>query len=74
MAGLEVAVLQAESIQLLKAGIDLLMHRSVLGGDLGELINQTGAALIVVTLGVLETLAVLGTGLGSLDGTSLGVN
>lgn len=74
MAGLEVAVLQTEGVQLLKAGIDLLMHRGILGGDLGQFINQTGTALVVVALRVLETLAVLGRGLGSLGGTSVGVN
>lgn len=74
MAGLEVAVLQTEGVQLLKAGIDPLMHGGILGGDLGQFINQTGTALVVVALRILETLAVLSRGLGSLGGTSLGMN
>lgn len=74
MAGLEVAVLQAEGVQFLQTGIDLLMHGSILGSDIGEFIDQTSAHLVVVTLGVLETLAVLGRGLGSLGGASLGVD
>jgi hypothetical protein len=39
MAGLEVAVLQAEGIQFLQAGVDLLMHGGILGGNLGEFID-----------------------------------
>jgi hypothetical protein len=74
MAGLEVAVLQAKGVQFLQAGVDLLMHGGILGGNLGEFIDQTSANLVVVTLGVLETLAILGRGLGSLGGTSLGVD
>lgn len=68
------AVLQTQSVQFLQTGVDLLMHGGVLGGNLGEFINQTGAALVVVPLGVLETLAILGSSLGSLVGTGLRVN
>lgn len=74
IASLEVAVLQTQGVQFLQTGVDLLVHGGILGGNLGEFINQTGAALIVVPLGVLETLAVLGSSLGSLAGTGLGVN
>lgn len=74
IAGLKVAVLQTQGVQFLKTGVDLLMHGGILGGNLGEFVDQTGAALVVVALGVLETLAVLGNSLVSLVGTGLGVN
>lgn len=74
VAGLEVAVLQAQGVQFLHTGIDLLVHGGILRGNPGEFINQTSPALVIVPLGVLETLAILSRALGSLAGTSLGVH
>lgn len=53
LAGLNVAVVQTQREQFLKAGIDLLVHRGILWCDLAEILQQTRAALVVVALGVL---------------------
>lgn len=72
LAGIDVAVVQTKGEQLLKAGIDLLVHRGVLGCDLAEILQQTRATLVVVALGVLQTLAMLCS--GGFEGTGLGMN
>lgn len=74
LAGLDMTVVQAEGEEFLKAGIDLLVHRGVLRGNLAELLEQPRATLVVVPLGVLQALAMLRAGLGGLDGTGLGMD
>jgi hypothetical protein len=75
VAGLDVAVVQTQGEELLEAGIDRLMHGSILRGDVTELLKQTRAAPVVVLLGVLETLfkASGGSHIG-LDGACLGLD
>lgn len=74
LAGLNVAVAQAEGVQFLKAGIDLLVHRGILGGDVLQLSEETSTALVVVVLGSAQTLSMLGGVVGGLGGTVLGVD
>lgn len=74
LAGLNVAVVQAQGEKLLKASIDLLMHGSVLWGDFAQFLKQTLTALVVVAFCVLQALAMLRGCLGCLDGSSLGMD
>lgn len=74
LAGIDAAVVDSKGVQLLKAGIDLLVHRGILRGDLPELLQQTFAALIVVPLSILQALSELGIGLVDLGRSVLGVD
>lgn len=74
LAGLDLTEIQAESEQLLEAGVDLLVHGNILGVDLGEFIDQTRAASVVVVLGCAQALSMLGGILGSLNRTGVGVD
>lgn len=74
LAGLNVAVAQAKGVQFLKAGIDLLVHRSILGGNVLQLSEKTSTALVVVVLGSTQALSMLGGVVGSLGRTVLGVD
>lgn len=47
-AGLELAVVQAESDEFLETGIGLFMHDRVLGFDVGKFLQQSCAAVVVV--------------------------
>jgi hypothetical protein len=67
-------VVQSESDQLLKAGIGLLVHRGILGSDVAQLLEETGAAVVIVPFRVLEPLIVVGWGLlDRLEGVALGL-
>lgn len=74
LAGLNLAVVQAQSEQFLETGIDLLVHNGILRGNGTQLLEQTRAALEEVLLGVLEVLAEASGSLAGLDGASLGVD
>lgn len=74
LAGLDVTVVQAQGEKLLQARIDLLVHGSVLWGDLAQVLQQTLTTLVVVALCVLQALAMLRGRLGSLAGSSLGMD
>lgn len=50
LAGLEVAVVQAQGKEFLEAGIDLVMHGSILRRDSGQILEKTLTALVVVAL------------------------
>lgn len=58
-AGFQLPVVQTQGDQFLKAGIDLLMHGRVLRGDIAQFFQQTGPAVIVVPLRILQPLAVM---------------
>lgn len=73
LAGFDVAVVQAQGEQFLKASIDLLVHGGVLRRDFAELIDESLTALVIVALRVLQPLTVLCAALGSLGRTGLGV-
>lgn len=53
LAGIDATVVDPQGIKLLKAGIDLLMHRGILRGDLAEILEQALTALVVVPFSVL---------------------
>lgn len=74
LAGFDVAVIQAQGEQLLKAGIDLLVHGGVLRRDIAELIDESLTALVVVALCVLQPLIMLCAALKSFGRTGLGVH
>lgn len=63
LAGFDVTVVQSQGDQLLKAGIDLVVHGGVLWDDAAELLQQAAAAVIVVAFRVLQSLSVVGRGL-----------
>lgn len=74
LAGFNVAVVESKGNELLKAGIDLLMHGRILGRDVGELLKQPGPAVVVVSLRILESLVVVSRSLlGSLERVGLGL-
>lgn len=74
LAGFDVTVVQSQSDQFLKAGIDLVVHGGILRGDIAEFLEQARAAVVVVALGILEPLAVVACSLlESLRGTGLRV-
>jgi hypothetical protein len=74
LAGFNVTVVQSQSDQFLKAGIDLVVHGRILRGDVAEFLEQARAAVEVVSLGILEPLAVVACGLlESLQGAGLRV-
>lgn len=73
--GFELTVADSQGDELLKAGIDLLVHGRVLGSDVSQLLKQARAAVVVVALRILEPLPMLGSvGLnaGSLGRSGLG--
>lgn len=49
-AGLELAVVQAESDEFLETSVGLFMHDCVLGLDVGKFLQQSCAAVVVVLL------------------------
>lgn len=74
LAGFNVAVVKSKCNELLKAGIDLLMHGRILGRDVGEFLEQPGPAVVVVSLRILESLVVMSRSLlGSLERVGLGL-
>lgn len=58
-AGFQLPVVQAQCDEFLKAGIDLLMHGRILRGDIAQLLQQAGSAVVVVPLRILQPLAVM---------------
>lgn len=75
LTSIDLPITQPQSDKLLKAGIHLLMHGSILGRDAADLLKQPRAAVEVVPLGILQSLAMVGSSLlGSLQGIGLGLS
>lgn len=75
LTSIDLAITQSQSDELLKAGIHLLMHGGIPGCDVAELLEQPRAAVEVVPLGILQSLAMVSSSLlGSLQGIGLGLS
>lgn len=71
----DIPIIQSQGDELLKTGINLVMHGSVPGRDVGKLLEQPRAAVEVVPFGILESLAMVRSSLlGSLQGVGLGLS
>lgn len=59
LTSINMSITQPQGDQLLQTSINLLMHRRVMRRDLRQLLQQPRATIIVITLRVLESLAVM---------------
>lgn len=75
LTSVDLPITQPQSDELLKAGINLLMHGGIPGRDIPELLEQPRAAVEVVPFGILQSLAMVGSSLlGSFQGVGLGLS
>jgi hypothetical protein len=58
-AGFKLAIIQSQSNELLKAGIDLLMHRGILRSNRADRLEKSRTAVVVIPFRSLESLSVV---------------